>query len=69
MHGGLISSVIDTATTTVLRTMGRKVPGVSIELSVRYEITNAFSRLDRFGIRILTVEMTGLEALEGFLSQ
>ena len=42
MHGGLITSVIDTATTTVLRSMGRKVPGVSVELSVRYEITYAF---------------------------
>ena len=35
MHGGLLSSVIDTATTMALTTTETGVRGVSLELSVR----------------------------------
>ena len=35
LHGGLISSVIDTATTMALTTTGKGKRGVSLELSVR----------------------------------
>ena len=36
MHGGLLSSVIDTATTMALTITGTGARGVSLELSVRY---------------------------------
>ncbi|XP_065062323.1 acyl-coenzyme A thioesterase 13-like [Rhopilema esculentum] len=36
LHGGLISSVIDTATTMALTTAGKGKRGVSLELSVSY---------------------------------
>ena len=36
MHGGLISSVIDTATTMALTTTGTGARGVSLELNIRY---------------------------------
>ena len=35
LHGGLLSSVIDTATTMALTTTGKGKRGVSLELSVR----------------------------------
>ena len=36
MHGGLISSIIDTATTMALTTTATGARGVSLELGVRY---------------------------------